>query len=119
MKDFLSKIKTLNYKQFALQHGEKIGMIVVGLIVVTCLALTNWASEYKGEPAGMIDQAEKVASQLKQNQWTEEKKKDFLPYLTAEGELQKVTEEIDLAKYDWPINPSHKLYHSQQSADEP
>ena len=33
MKDFLTKIKTLDYKQFALNHGEKIGIGIVGLTV--------------------------------------------------------------------------------------
>jgi hypothetical protein len=118
MNNFMSKIKSLDYKQFALQHGEKIGMVAVGLIVLASLALTNWAAEYKGDPAGMIDQADKVERQLKGNLWTDEKKKDFLPYLTAEGELAKVTEKLDVSTYDWPIDPSHKLYKSSQPADE-
>lgn len=118
MNSFLAKIKNLDYKQFALHHGEKIGMAVVGLVVLASLFLTTWASEYKGDPAGMIDLAEKVESQLKGNRWTDEKKKDFLPHLTADGELQKVTQELIVADYNWPIPPSHKLYKSSQPADE-
>lgn len=119
MKNFISKIKTLDYKQFALQHGEKIGMIVVGLIVVACLALTNWASEYTGTPGSLIDQAEKVDRQVKQNQWTDDRKKEFLPYLTADGELQKVTSEIDLTAYDWSNPLSPRVHEKQLAADEP
>ncbi len=119
MKDLVTRLKTLDYKQFALAHGEKIGMIVVALIVVTCLALTNWASEYTGEPRDMEEQAAKVDRDLKNKGWPEEYRKEFLPYLAAEGEVEKVTAQLDVALYDWGVPMSPKLYERKLPADEP
>ena len=53
MKDLMSKLKTLDYKQFALDHGEKIGIGFVGLMVaVICLFMTSWAADYTGQLFG-------------------------------------------------------------------
>ncbi len=119
MKDLISKIKTLDYKQFALRHGEKIGMGVVGLIVVMCLFLTTWASDYKGEPHELEAEAKKVADQIQRNAWGEDKRKEFIPYLLAVNELQTVTNELDAAAFDWTVPMSPKLYSKQEPADEP
>ncbi|MGE5194615.1 MAG: hypothetical protein ACM3U2_19150, partial [Deltaproteobacteria bacterium] len=118
MKDLMSKIKTLDYKQLALNHGEKIGIGVAGLmVVVICLFLTSWAAEYTGEPRDMEKKAEDVAERLKNNKWTEERQKEF-PYLLAENELPKVIERLDPAEYEWLVDPSPKLYPRQQPAEE-
>src|SRR5260370_5761720 len=119
MNDLMTRIKTLDYKQFALAHGEKIGMGLVVLTVVACLALTNWASEYTGEPRDMEEQADKVGRDLKNKGWPEEYRKEFLPHLAADGEVEKVTAPLDVALYDWGVPMSPKLYPRQLPADEP
>src|SRR5438874_11121799 len=93
-------------------------MGVIGLVVLLCLGLTNWASEYKGEPRDLEDKAVKVDRDLKNNKWPEDKKKEF-PFLMAEAELQKVLTPLDLAAYEWPISFSPKLYPRQLPADDP
>src|SRR5262249_10948522 len=109
MKDFITKIKTLDYKQVALNDGEKIGIGVVGLIVVICLFLTSWASDFNLEPRDMEKKADEVTDQLRRNVWSDERKKEF-PYLLAENELPRVEEDIDFADYEWLVDPSPKLY---------
>jgi hypothetical protein len=117
MKDFMTKIKTLDYKQFGLDHGEKIGIGVVGLIVVICLFLTTWASDYTGEPRDMEKKADDVTDQLRRNAWTEDRKKEF-PYVLADNELPRIEKEIDPADYEWLVDPSPKLHNRQQPAEE-
>jgi len=117
MKDFMTKIKTLDYKQFALDHGEKIGIGVVGLTVAICLILTTWASDYSGEPRDMEKKADDVTDQLRRNAWTEDRKKEF-PYLMADNELPRIEKEIDPADYEWLVDPSPRLYNRQQPAEE-
>src|SRR5215471_14006341 len=117
MKDLITKLKTMNYKKFGLEHGEKIGIVIVALIVLVSLGLTNWASEYTGEPRDMEKKAEDVAEQLKRNVFTEERQKEF-PYLMAEGELQKIETALDFANYENTIPFSQKLYPKQEPADE-
>src|SRR5262245_14656113 len=104
MKDLMSRIKTLDYKQFALNHGEKIGMGIVGLTVaIVCLLLTSWASEYSGDPREMATKADDIAFKLKQNRWTEERQKEF-PFLLAEDELKRVEDQLDILNYEWPVD---------------
>jgi len=55
MNKLMAKIKTMDYKQFALQHGEKIGLGVIGLVALVCLGMTHWASDYSGTPEEMGD----------------------------------------------------------------
>src|SRR5229473_342014 len=110
MKDLITRIKTLDYKQFALTHGEKIGMGLVVLTVMACLALTNWASEYSGDPRDMEEQAAKVDRDLKNKGWPEEFRNEFVPSLAGDGEVEKVTAQLDVAPYDWGVPMSPKLY---------
>src|SRR5260370_3895650 len=97
MNDLITKIKTLDYKQFALTHGEKIGMGLVVLTVMACLALTNWASEYSGDPRDMEEQAAKVDRDLKNKGWPEEFRNEFVPSLAGGGELVQRTAKLALA----------------------
>lgn len=117
MKNFLSKIKTLNYKEFALNHGEKIGMGIVGLVVLVCLGLTNWASEYTGEPSDLATKADDLSAKVAQNPWSDDRKKEFPP-LVADSELKKLMADIPRDVYEWSVPFSQKLYPEQQPADE-
>lgn len=118
MKDLLARIKSYDYKQFALKHGEKIGLGVVGVIVVTCLALTNWASGYSGTPYDMVEKADKVAATLRANKWPEDEKKQFLPVVTADAEVKNVLAPLDIARFDWQEPFSRKIYERRLPADE-
>lgn len=118
MKDLLTKIKTLDYKQFALQHGEKIGLGVIGLVAVICLGMTNWASDFSGTPEDMERAAAEVDRKLKSNPWPETAKNEFLPTVTADAELGRVLAAVDLKKFEWTTPYSPKLYPKQLPADE-
>lgn len=118
MKDFVNKLKTLDYKQFALQHGEKIGIGVIGLLVLACLGMTNWAAEFTKSPRDMEEQAAKVDGDLKKNVWPEAERDKFIPPLTAEEQLPLVLANLEVGKFDWPKPLSQKLHQQQQPADE-
>lgn len=117
MKDLIGKLKGMNYKEFFLHHGEKIGLGVAGVIALTCLAITNWAG-YAGTPTEMTDKADTVSRQLTANKWPEQKQAEFT-LATAENETKKVTNPLELAWFDYTVTPSQKLYQKRQPADEP
>jgi hypothetical protein len=118
MNDLLTKIKTLNYKQFALQHGEKIGLGIIGLVAVICLGMTNWASDFTGTPEDMVRTTDEVDRKLKSNPWPEPAKQEFLAPATSDVEVGRVLAEVDLKKYEWTTPMSPKLYPKQSPADE-
>ncbi len=119
MNNLIAKIKTFDYKQFALQHGEKIGLGVVGLIAFLCLGMTHWASDYSGTPEGLEKKAEEIDRSLKANRWPETAKKDFLPLVAADNELNRVVASVDPKKFEWSVEMSPKLYQAQVPAVEP
>jgi hypothetical protein len=118
MKNLMAKIKTLDYKQFALQHGEKIGLGVVGLVALVCLGMTNWASSYTGSPESMEKKADDTARNLSANRWPETAKNQFLPLVDAENELNRVVAKIEKKDFEWRVDMSPKLYQAQVPADE-
>jgi hypothetical protein len=119
MKNLMAKIKTLDYKQFALEHGEKIGLGVIGLVALVCLGMTHWASDYSGTPELMIKTADDVAAKLKANRWPDSAKQAFLPVVDAESQLNRVVSSIDPKKFEWTVEMSPKLYPRQLPAEEP
>jgi hypothetical protein len=119
MKDLITKLKTLDYKQFALQHGEKIGIGVIGIVVLVCVAMTNWAAEFTTSPREMIEKAEDAEKNLKKNVWPDAEKAKFFPPLAAQTELARVLEEIEVSRFEWSKPLSPKLHQVQLPADEP
>ncbi len=49
MKNFMAKLKNVDYKQAAVDHAEKAVLALVGVLVLTSLACTRW-SRYSTAP---------------------------------------------------------------------
>lgn len=118
MKDFLAKLKTMNYKQFALEHGEKIGLGVVGVVALACLGMTSWSSDFTVTPEDMEKQASKVDTELKAKAWPDAEKSTFLPLKTADEETQVALKPVELGRFEWEVEMSPKLYPRQRPAGE-
>ena len=43
MKDFVEKIKGLDYKQLVIEHGDKAIFGIVALFILICLAGSSWS----------------------------------------------------------------------------
>jgi len=78
MKNLTAKLKGLDYKQLALQHGEKAGFGLVVLIVLLALWSTQWTGIDK-KPLELENAAQASAKNLTQSDWPEEKRKEFGP----------------------------------------
>jgi len=91
VKNFMSNLKGMNYKEFAVNHGEKIVLGFIALFVVFAIFTSRWSTE-KRTPTELIQKVETAETQVKNSQWPEEKRKEFL----KEDDLrEKVTELID------------------------
>jgi hypothetical protein len=114
----MAKIKTMNYKEFALEHGEKIGLGVIGVIALACLGMTTWSSDLTVTPDEMEKQASKVDSELKVKQWPDSEKANFLPLKTADEEYAVATRPVNPLEYEWEVEMSPKLYKRSRPAGE-
>lgn len=117
MKNLLAKFKGGNFKSMVLEHGEKIGLGFAGLLVLIFLGMTNW-SGYAGTPDEMKGKAEDVERQLAANSWPATKLQEF-GIKAAEGELGNVLGSLEVARFDYRVPPSPKLYSRQLPAEEP
>ena len=105
MKNLVEKIKTYDYKQFFLNHGEKVGMGLAGLVTLLCLAMTSWGG-YARTPGEMESEARKVQDQLAANRWPAEEKEKFV-LASADAEIQRSLAALDLAPDQaWHIGDS-------------
>src|SRR5580765_3486387 len=118
MKNFLAKIKTMNYKEFAFEHGEKIGLGVVGVVALACLGMTSWSSDLTVTPEDMEKQASKVERELTGKAWPDDEKKAFLPLKTADDEIAGAVSPVDLSRFEWEVEMSPKLHKRQRAASE-
>ncbi|MGQ0637582.1 MAG: hypothetical protein ACT4QC_23485 [Planctomycetaceae bacterium] len=117
MKNLLARIKGYDYKGFFLKHGEKVGMAIVGAIVVGALAITSW-SGYAKVPDQFVERADKADRDLLMNNFPQSKRADF-PLLTADQQMAKLVGPIELARFehDEPFSP--KLFAYRLPAEEP
>jgi len=117
MNNLMAKIKGFDYQGFFLAHGEKVGMGVVGVIVVMCLAFTSWAG-YGRSPAEMEEAAQKVQQRLQMNRWPDSERTKF-PVEAGDEKVAVVAAPIALADFEYQIPLSPKLYPHHAAADEP
>ena len=106
MKNLMSNLKGMNYKEFAVNHAEKIILSFIALFVVFAIFTSEWTTE-KRTPSELEQKVTTAESQVKTSQWPEEKRKEFL----KEDDLpEKVAELIDkglsVANYRFVVNPS-------------
>tara|TARA_R110002095_G_scaffold212708_1_gene202328 strand:- start:66601 stop:68772 length:2172 start_codon:yes stop_codon:yes gene_type:complete len=114
----MANLKGMNYKEFAVNHGEKIVLGFVGLFVVFVIFTSKWTTE-KRTPLELTQKVDTAESQVKTSQWPEEKRKEFL----KDDDLrEKVTELIDkgieVTNYRFSVSLSSPLYAKKERAKE-
>ena len=118
MKNLMSNLKEMNYKEFAVNHAEKIVLGFIALFVVFAIFTSEWTTE-KRTPTELSQKVATAESQVKTSQWPEEKRKEFL----KPDELpQKVSALIDkgisVANFAFSTELSRPLYRKKEKAKE-
>lgn len=68
MKNFLAKMKSANYKQLAIDHGEKVVAGMIGLFLLFALLGTRW-SGYEKTPAELKEKVDNASRAISQQTW--------------------------------------------------
>jgi hypothetical protein len=74
MKLSLSSLKTLDYKQLGIDHGEKLVIALIGLMMVAVLYYSNWKGIDKS-PNEITEKADKAMQQIEASPWPEKEEK--------------------------------------------
>src|SRR5580704_12536805 len=69
MKLAVPNLKNVDYKQLGIDHGEKVAIAIVGLLLLFVLWSTNWKQPVAESPAELADQATNVDEQIKKQPW--------------------------------------------------
>jgi len=80
MKDLGAKIKSADYKQLTIDHGEKVLAGLLGLLLLLALSATSW-STYDRTPGELTQKVSSARSAIRQGTWP--KKERELYTLTA------------------------------------
>lgn len=113
MKNFTAKLKSLNYKQLVIDHGEKGLLGFFGLTVLVFLGGTSW-SRYDKQPEDFVDKVVKGEAAIKASAWTDERKKEFQASRDIMEEVQKLQSPLEASRYEfsthffWPMYPQTK-----------
>jgi hypothetical protein len=74
MKLSLSRLKTLDYKQLGIDHGEKVVIGLIGLMMAAVLYYSNWKGTDKS-PNEITEKADKAMQQIEASPWPEKEEK--------------------------------------------
>src|SRR6202451_3846464 len=74
MKLSASTFKNFDYKQFFINHGEKVAIAVVALLIGSVLMGSNWKATDKS-PQELIDKAKKTQQVIEEHGWPDSEKR--------------------------------------------
>jgi len=120
MKDLIAKLKTANYKKFVVDHGEKVGVGVIGLFLALILWMTNW-KPYDKTPEQLETLVRDRGKVISQGIWPQDEDKKYPErsglqeaevklLLSSDPEDRLNSTQTMLAKFQfstefiWPIN---------------
>lgn len=118
MKDLLAKLKNLDYKQVAIDHGEKAGVAIIGLFVLIALAGTSW-SRYERTPQEFLDKVAQGEANLAASQWPDEERQKLLAAPDVIQLLEQVDAQKDLSVFEYRTPFFWPLYSKREKYKEP
>lgn len=118
MKNFAAKLKGLNYKQALIDHGEKVVLGVIGLIVLICLAGTSW-SRYDKQPEEFTKKVEQGEAAIRASAWTKEKEAEFKSSRDISQAVKMLHSPLDTSRYVYSTNWYWPMYPTGVKVSEP
>lgn len=117
MKNLLAKLKGMNYKQAAIDHGEKLFLGVIGLFVLICLGGTSW-SRYDKQPKEFQDKVEAGERNIQASAFTVEDQNKYKP-LDIMQAVQTLQSPLEPGRYEYSTNWFWPMYPTVKKISEP
>jgi hypothetical protein len=71
MKLAVPNLKTLDYKQLGIDHGEKLAIAIIGLLLLFVMYSTRWKEPISESPTQLVDEAASTDEKIKKQPWPE------------------------------------------------
>lgn len=110
MKNLIAKLKGLNYKQVAVDHGEKGLFGLIGLFVLFCFVGTSW-SRYDKEPGEFLKKVDEGTRKISASTFPDERKKEFQSSREIMDAVQALQTSVEAGRFVystdwfWPMYP--------------
>jgi hypothetical protein len=113
MKLTASSLKTFDYKQFFINHGEKVAIALIGLMMAAFLYGTNWKATDK-TPTELIDRAKKAQQEIEEHPWPADKKQALGQGTELAGKVAQLLSPVNaaafaIAPFNSPLHPDKTL----------
>ena len=118
MKNFMAKLKNVDYKQAAVDHAEKAVLALVGVLVLTSLACTRW-SRYSTAPEEFLTKVADGTSQLQASVWPEEKRAEFESARDLTAAVSQLFSPVAVAGFEYRLPFYQPLYPQKEKIKEP
>ena len=119
MKFSLDAVKNADWKQLAIDHGEKAGFAAALLLAAAVLLWGRWTPYAETQPAGVDRQVDLARQDLKRSVWTDEKRAEDVPPMNVRERAEALLVKEDIHKYDLPHAFRAPLVAGGSAATEP
>ncbi|HEV8068396.1 MAG TPA: hypothetical protein VGP76_11720 [Planctomycetaceae bacterium] len=114
MKLAVPNLKTLDYKQLGIDHGEKLAIGIVGLLLLFVLWSTRWAKPIAESPTELIEEAKSTDEKIKKQAWPEADAKALKTGTDLRGRATALLTPLELNPWVLPI-ALNKPYHPDRT----
>ncbi|HXY34391.1 MAG TPA: hypothetical protein VEI07_09200, partial [Planctomycetaceae bacterium] len=114
MKLAVPNLKTLDYKQLGIDHGEKLAIAIIGLLLLLVLWSTKWTHPIKETPAELINTATTTDEEIKKNPWGEDQAKLLKTGTDLTARATALLTPMESSPWVLPI-ALNKPYHPERS----
>ncbi len=118
MKDFVEKIKGLDYKQLVIEHGDKAAFGIVALFILICLARTSW-SRYERHPEDFLSKVDTESANLRSSKWPEAKRNQYDSITDLDEAVEELFTPLSVTKFEYGTPFTHPLYKPHEKIREP
>ncbi len=110
----LPNLKTLDYKQLAIDHGEKLAIAIVGLLLLFVLWTTKWSQPIAKTPVELVDQAMTTEEKIKKQPWPEGDAKALNTGADLNAKAVAMLNPLEFAPWALPV-AMNKPYHPDRT----
>jgi hypothetical protein len=115
------KLKGLNFKKMLLEHGEKVGFAVIGVVILLGLLGARWNS-YDGYPSEMTKKVSDGKTEFARHTWPTEERDQFIvkPSETPKQVVHdNLRAEYSIADFQFSTKPVRSPYDVGEPLREP
>lgn len=119
-------MKNFDFKQFAIAHGEKIVLGVIGLLVLVALGRTTWKT-FDKKPEKVVQTANSATSFIQSNPWPKEHQQKYSADNRLKGQIAEMLKPVPGSTWRareggglaLSVRPSYSLYLKEKLLEKP